>query len=601
MKSSNPSINTNSQYHPFARTSLFSRKSVSYRYRQILLCLLLVMATSLLHAEPLLLTELPTGSLGIHTSLLVEDGTPLSLKEAQARQHEGLFRPGKQPVLTYGIGSRPVWIHLELNNPADQPLPFRLVAGTNWIDRLDVFIIHDGHVSASWQTGDDSPEAHGLTPGIGFTFPLSFAPGRSDLYLRVDTIDPLVLPLELLSEEQAASNERVINYLYGFIYGFLMALVAYNSMLFAGLGERSYLYYSLYLLSLILLNSAYTGHGYVWLWPSQPLLQRYVILVLMVVYSCSGLLFASRFLALAEHAPRVLRLVQLFVLSELGLLGLSLMMGSQLGAALVAFSFMALFTLGMVLLGIITIRNGRVIGRYFLAAALCGMLGTASTTFAVWGWLPVTTMTYHALEYGVIIEATLLALALAYQMRLYQETIQRAKHLSRIDPLTGLYNRRGFFDMAEPIWSTAERKSRPLTLIMLDLDHFKQVNDQYGHATGDRVLIETAHLLSKACRMGDVLSRWGGEEFLLLLPETDLEQTSVFAERVRQSIEARRLSIRQGTIVVTASFGVVERNQHTSLEELINEADERLYEAKQSGRNRVSSVQYFRAQPTLKV
>jgi len=155
--------------------------------------------------------------------------------------------------------------------------------------------------------------------------------------------------------------------------------------------------------------------------------------------------------------------------------------------------------------------------------------------------------------------------------------------------------------MAEPIWSTAERKSRPLTLIMLDLDHFKQVNDQYGHATGDWVLIETAHLLSKACRMGDVLSRWGGEEFLLLLPETDLEQTSVFAERVRQSIEARRLSIRQGTIVVTASFGVVERNQHTSLEELINEADERLYEAKQSGRNRVSSVQYFRAQPTLKV
>lgn len=589
MKNSNPSFNTNS-HRLFAYSSLSLRRTGSHRYWQILLSLLLGMATGLLQAKPLMLTELPTGSLGTHASLLVEDGAPLSMEDAQARQREGLFRPGKQPVLTYGIGSRPVWVHLELINPTDHPLPFRLVLGTTWIDKLDVFIIHDGQVSAIWQTGDDSPEAYGLTPGIGFTFSPSFSPGRSDLYLRAEEIDPLVLPIELIPEQQVAVSERAVHYSYGFIYGSLIALLAYNSILFAGLRERSYLYYSLYLLSLILLNMAYTGHGYVWLWPGQPLLQRFVILVLMVVYSCCGLLFASRFLVLAEHAPRVLRKVQLFVLSGLGLLGLSLMIGSQLGAARVAFSFLALFTLGMVLLGIITIRNGRAIGRYFLAAALCGMLGVASTAFSVWGWIPFTLMTYHAGEYGVLIEAILLALALAYQMRLHQQARQRSENLSRLDPLTGSYNRRGFLDLAEPSWSTAERSRRPLTLIILDIDHFKQVNDQHGHATGDRVLIEIAHLLAKACRTGDILSRWGGEEFLLLLPETDLEQARVFAERVRQSIEARRLSITQGTIGVTASFGIVESDRHASLYELINEADERLYEAKQSGRNRVCSA-----------
>jgi diguanylate cyclase (GGDEF)-like protein len=556
-----------------------------------------VVTAGLLQAEPLLLTELPTGSLGTHANLLVEDGTPLSLEEAQIRQHQDQFRPGKQPVLTHGIGSRPVWVHLELINPTDCPLPFRLVAGTTWIDRLNVFIIHDGHVSASWQTGDDSPEAYGLTPGIGYTFSPSFASGRSDLYLRVDTVDPLVLPLELLSEEQAVSNERSIHYLYGLIYGFLIALAAYNGMLFAGLGERSHLYYSLYLVSLILLNLAYTGHGYAWLWPNQPQLQRYVILTLMVAYSCCGLLFASRFLALAEHAPRVLRQVQLYVLSGVGLIGLCIVMGSQLGAALVAFVFMTLFALGMVLLGIITIRNDRVTGRYFLAAALCGMFGAATTPLAVWGWLPFTSLTFHALEFGVIIEATLLALALAYQMRHHQESSLRAEHLSRLDPLTGLYNRRGFLALVEPIWSLAVRNGRPLILIMLDIDYFKQVNDQHGHAAGDRVLVETADLLAKACRMGDILARWGGEEFILLLPETDLEQACLFAERVRQSIETRRLAIRPDTIAVTASFGVVERDQQFGLDELINEADKWLYRAKQSGRNRVSSAQAWL--PTL--
>jgi len=118
----------------------------------------------------------PTGSLGIHANLLVEDGTPLSLEEAQARQHEGLF--ARQPTGTDSWHRFPSGlVHLELINPADHPLPFRLVAGTTWIDRLDVFIIHGGQVSASWQTGDGSPDAYGLTPGIGFSFSPSFAQG----------------------------------------------------------------------------------------------------------------------------------------------------------------------------------------------------------------------------------------------------------------------------------------------------------------------------------------------------------------------------------------------------------------------------------------
>lgn len=411
-------LRTNIQHlHGSAKAELFAYARAQHGFWRVLLVFLLMAAAGLLQAQPLLLTELPRGPLGTWADMLVEDGPPLSLEEAQARQRAGLFRKIGQPVLTNGIGSRPLWVHLELFNPTTESLPLRLVTGTTWADRLNVFIAHGNRLGASFQSGDEYPNARGLTPGAGFTFVINFSPGRSDLYLRVDMIDPLVLPIELMSEEQARSNERMVHYGYGFIYGFLIALLAYNAMLFAGLRERSYLYYALYLASLVLLNIAYTGHAAGWLWPDQPGLQRYAVLVLMVLYSCCGLLFASRFLALAEHAPRALRVVRLGAFLALISIALCVLLDSQLGAALVAFNFMSLFTLCMVLLGILTIRHGRVAGRYFLVAALFGMLGAASTTFSVWGWLPFNTLTYHGLEYGVIIEATLLALALSYRYK----------------------------------------------------------------------------------------------------------------------------------------------------------------------------------------
>lgn len=397
--------------------------SLLHRFSQFILVFLLVVGGA--QALPLQLTDLPAGSLGAHAELLVEDVGPLSLEQAQASQREGLFRRDDRPVLTYGIGARPRWVHLELVNPTAEPIPLRIVTGTTWADRLDVYLVHAGQVSARWQTGDEHPRPAGLTPGVGYTLPASFAPGRSDLYLRAEMVDPFVLPIELLTEQQALSNERLVHYSYGLIYGFMLALLVYNFLLFIGLRERSYLYYSLYLAGLMIGNVAYTGHGYAWLWPDHPTLQRYVIFVLMVLYSSFGLLFASRFLALEESSPRALRLVKYGVLAGAGLLMLSIAVGSQFAAALVAFSFVTLASAGMILLGVIALRRGHVAGRYFLMAAIFGMLGAISTSLSVWGWLPFNTLTYRAVEYGVLIEAALLALALAQRVNAMTDNLSR--------------------------------------------------------------------------------------------------------------------------------------------------------------------------------
>ena len=551
------------------------------------LALLVLVGSATLGAEPVVLTDLPAGSLGRQASVLFEQEVPLQLAQAQALQAAGAFHAGERAVLTLGIGAPAVWVHVPLSNPTGQPLPLRLTLGTTWLDHLDVYLVHGGIASAQWQTGDSYAHAPGLVPASGFVFTATVPAGRSDLYLRVQTDDPLVLPIRLQADAVAAHGEVLLRYGYGFLYGFLMALAIYNGVLYTGLRERSYLYYAVLLLCFIMTNLGYSGHGAAWLWPDWPGFQRYIVLVLMVLYGCCGLLFASRFLALAEHAPRVLRMVQGLVLVVLALLILCLLWESQHAAALLAFNFLTLFSVLMVTLGIITIRHNRVIGRYFLAASCFGMLGMVLTTLATWGWLPFHAVTYHAAEVGVLIEATLLALALAAQVRQHEVARQSAEQLAREDALTGLHNRRAFWELAEPIWFTAQRNSRALSLVMLDIDFFKQINDRYGHEVGDRVLVDVAQVLTESCRAGDLLVRWGGEEFLLFLPETDLANALRLVERMRRLIAARRLQVNHQQVTFTASFGVAALDVHATLRDLIGEADERLYEAKATGRNRV--------------
>ena len=401
----------------------------------------------------------------------------------------------------------------------------------------------------------------------------------------------MVVPIEVLSPEQLEKRKTHFGYLYGFFYGYLAALCIYNLLLFAGLKERSHLYYSLTLLAALVCNFSYTGHGVAWLWPDFPWFQRYIILVSMVAYSVLGLLFASRFLSLAEHMPRTLKAIRWFSASVLVILALSLLAGSQLSAALLAFATVWFFTVGMFLIGLYTVRRKLPAGRYFLAATIFGMLGAWVTDLAVWGKIPYTPLTFHAFEIGLAFEATLLALALAYRMRQYQEANVQAEQMARQDPLTGLANRRAFMELAGMCWSSAARGDRSLIMIMMDIDHFKKINDQYGHRAGDEVLVAVSDLLKRHCRASDIAARWGGEEFIVLLTETDLAQAREYAEKLRHAIAELKVLTGIHSISLTASFGVARCSTDATLEDMIHLADAELYRAKSEGRNRICAFE----------
>ena len=173
------------------------------------------------------------------------------------------------------------------------------------------------------------------------------------------------------------------------------------------------------------------------------------------------------------------------------------------------------------------------------------------------------------------------------------------RHLANTDELTGLHNRRYFFSLADHEFKRAQRYKRQLSAIMADIDLFKAVNDTYGHAVGDRVLQVIAERLSENIRDVDVLGRYGGEEFAMILPETNLQAACEVAERLRTGIAEKPIPTDQGNIQVTISLGVARVLKSTQdVGAMLNDADLGMYKAKHLGRNRIEVMKKERDDPS---
>ncbi len=163
---------------------------------------------------------------------------------------------------------------------------------------------------------------------------------------------------------------------------------------------------------------------------------------------------------------------------------------------------------------------------------------------------------------------------------------RRLEAAARADWLTGCANRRGMIERIECEINRARRSGNPFSLVMFDIDLFKRVNDTWGHEAGDRVLVRIVEAVLERVRGQDVLARWGGEEFLVMLPETNSKGAMIVAEDIRRVVESLRTEVGSGCVSVTISLGVVEYSLGTSIDDAIRQADQCLYEAKRQGRNR---------------
>lgn len=168
--------------------------------------------------------------------------------------------------------------------------------------------------------------------------------------------------------------------------------------------------------------------------------------------------------------------------------------------------------------------------------------------------------------------------------------MQSLELMALTDSLTGIYNRRHFEELAQREIALAERSLTPLAFIMFDLDHFKRVNDTYGHLAGDKVLAYISHTVLTRLRPGDIFARYGGEEFIILAPNTNKLGAIAFANRLRQLIADTPVTYQQDVIMMKASFGVTEWEKGTNLQDAISAADDAMYAAKTAGRNKVKFI-----------
>lgn len=245
------------------------------------------------------------------------------------------------------------------------------------------------------------------------------------------------------------------------------------------------------------------------------------------------------------------------------------------------------FALPMVLLALaVTIRGTRTRTgpeRWSSVAVLVCLLDLALTygsgTRYSLGWYTGRSLTL--LSAGVVLLAMLAT---------FRRQKAEAEHNAVFDVLTGLLNRRGASTTFDQLIARARRSGAPLGVVSFDLDHFKQVNDRHGHEAGDNILAEVGRLMTALCRQGDVVARVGGEEFIALLPDTDLDGTILVAERIRKLIAAMAVPSNHDTVTVSLGATALEGDDLDAAM-VLRRADAALYDAKERGRNRVVSLQ----------
>ncbi|SHK62256.1 diguanylate cyclase (GGDEF) domain-containing protein [Marinobacter antarcticus] len=532
------------------------------------------------------------GAIADRVGYLVEQGEMLSVDEVQSliRADPAVLKRPESGVLANGINSDAIWLVANVSNPTEDAILRRVSVGTGWLERVDFFFITEGLLPQRFVSGDSIALAHRSIakriPSADYLFP----PGETRLLLRVETADPMVVPLYFSSIAVNHSREQSEAIFFSFAYGVMFALSAYNLMLFAGLRKRRYLFYSLYTATFVIVTASYNGVGMALLWPDAVGWQQWAPPLFMLCFVSSGLAFATSFLKTRRHRPRLHKTIQTIGVAYFTLFGACFALDKQGLALQLAFLVVPVFTALMLYMGVSSWMGGNQSARYFMLGTLASVVGAFVTALTVAGVITYSQPGYYALDIGMVVDAMLLMLALADLARKNKEARVAAERTAQIDLLTGLNNRRGFLPVAESLWSLATRKDSNVCVAMIDIDHFKSINDQYGHAVGDRVLKKIADELDNSRRKGDILARWGGEEFTLLLPETDEAETLTVAERFRHNIEQLVVNDGGRMIRCTISVGVASRHaQDVTLEHAISRADEELYQAKIQGRNQIST------------
>ncbi|MEO5595638.1 MAG: diguanylate cyclase [Lysobacteraceae bacterium] len=421
------------------------------------------------------------------------------------------------------------------------------------------------------------------------------SPAKAPLLLRIEPGRVIASPtrFSLVSPQQFRREDARWLALATACFS-IMAAMAVMALLFAiELRDMTFVYYAGYVLAYALILAVQTGYvaePLEWTWiAGAPNTWGRAATAISILFAT---LFVARFAELTRYAPRM-RIVVL----ALGAATCALM---ALGSVPVA----GLIRAASLLINPLLIFAGPLI---LIASVMAWMRGSRYAGFFLLGWTPLLAVTVlgSAQVFGVLatwtwlgdsnlvagaFEALVLSLGLADRALSLRRDRDIAQALADTDALTSTLNRRGLDRSLEQMVERAHRQRQPLTLLFLDLDRFKLLNDRRGHAAGDEALIAVTRLMRSDMRVQDVLGRYGGEEFIAALPGCSMQIALEIAERIRTDLQALRIAVGSPEDVLTASIGLACLQRGLDANALIADADRAMYAAKRSGGNRVETV-----------
>ncbi len=535
-------------------------------------------------------------------------------------QPENAWKNSSKPGLNFGFSSSAYWFRIHLETSA--PQSWLLEIGHPLLDEITLYLFAGEELLQKVQTGDTKPFIKRPLKFREFVFPLRLPPtGEATIYLRVQSSGSVQVPMRLWQEAAFHEQDEIETGAIGIYFGIILAMILYNLFLYLRVYEAAYIYYVLYVAMFGFVIAILTGWGYKYLWPEAVAFQQYGLAIFIILGGIFVCRFIHYFLDLPNQAPRIGYLLTGAVLTLLFLLSL-LPFFSYHAVIQPALIMVMIISLIALYTGMMLWQRGGVIARYFTIAWSTFLIAVLLAVLEKFAFLPTTYWAEIFLPAGMVLELILLSLALGerihsdkqYRIQAQQEIIQLQMknqeeleqkvqmrtleleeantklHLLAItDGLTGIFNLRHFLERGAHEIKIARRYQHPIALIMLDIDHFKSVNDTYGHDVGDRVL---KHVVDTCCRVNretDIIGRLGGEEFGILLLETPAEAAHAVADRLRCEVEASPIEHEGTTITVTVSQGVctIDSTQpYLTIEQMRKVADRALYQAKELGRNR---------------
>jgi diguanylate cyclase (GGDEF)-like protein len=572
---------------------------------------------------------------------LVDTKKQYSISNIMSRA-DNIWQKHSQDLSTLGMSNEIHWFRFTISNI--DPAQSRLLEIDNaLLDSVYLWFVQDNKVLAKYQAGDTLTFSQRLVEHENFIFPIPTNGQPVKVFISAYSKGAMRLPLNIWQKNEYLEFTSKSGLIMGVFFGLMLAMGLSNLFFFITTRTSTFLVYAGYVVFLALTLSALQGLGYRYIWPNSPWLQQHAMGIFANLTVCLSIIFCDLLLNVRAYNARLSKLLNITAYAFL--IGLVISLFIPLQVFIKAFLLM-LCTSGVLILAVsiwLWIK-GLTIARYYTFAWVVLFISGFAVSLDTLNIINLNLPSYYLLMLGAGIETVLLALILAISHNQQRQTLldiqaellnkeRQAQHAQKnmlalqestteeleykvqertleleialrelsetnrelqekntLDALTGIRNRSYFDKKYQAEVRRSRREQTQLSVVMMDIDHFKDVNDKYGHLVGDECIKTVALTLNKALkRPSDDVCRYGGEEFALILPSTDLEGALVLVEQLRAEIEKTTVQAEDVSVNITISAGIGTgiANLGQSEDIILALADKQLYAAKNAGRNNV--------------